>query len=66
MVIGKSVPVNAPLMQGTDRFQIEFNIGELIELSLKQFINICMTASIFIKADIECLPERKSAISSGN
>jgi hypothetical protein len=44
--MGKQVPENATLMLGAEEYRIEFSIGEKIELSLKQFIDI-LNACIF-------------------
>ncbi|GEM_PF-6834166 len=45
-------PENAALMLGAEEFRFEFSIGETIELSLKQFLDVLNTC-IFIQADIE-------------
>lgn len=50
--IGGSGPENAALMLGAEQFQIEFSLGERIQLDLKQFLDI-LNSCIFIKADIE-------------
>ena len=49
---GKAGPENAALMLGAEEFQIEFPLGQSIELSLKQFIDILNTC-VFIRVDIE-------------
>ena len=52
MKIGELSPTNTPLMMSAEKFQIEFDVGSNIELSLKQFIDVIWTC-MFIKADIE-------------
>jgi hypothetical protein len=51
--IGTAGPENAALMLGAEPFQIQFSLGQKIDLSLKQFIDVVNTC-IFIAADIEC------------
>ncbi|MDP9176944.1 MAG: hypothetical protein M3O61_04620 [Gemmatimonadota bacterium] len=51
-VLGKPGPENAALMLGAEEFQFAFAIGQSIELSLKQFVDILNTC-VFIRADIE-------------
>ena len=50
--IGKIGPENASLMLGAEEFQLEFLIGEEIELDLKQFLDILNTC-VFFRADID-------------
>ena len=50
--LGKAGPENAALMLGAEGFQIEFALGQSVELSLKQFIDILNTC-VFVRADIE-------------
>jgi len=50
--IGKTRPENASLMLGAEEFQLEFSIGQEIELDLKQFLDILNTC-VFFRADIE-------------
>jgi hypothetical protein len=50
--IGKPGPENAALMMGAEKFQIEFSLGQSIELSLKQFLDILNTC-VFVGADVE-------------
>ena len=58
--IGKAGPENAALMLGGEEFQIEFPLGQSIELSLKQFIDILNTC-VFIRADIDLKLKKSSA-----
>jgi len=51
-VVGKAGPENAALMLGAEDFQIEFALGQGIELSLKQFLDILNTC-VFVRADID-------------
>lgn len=51
-VLNKLGPENAALMLGAEEFQFEFSIGESIELSLKQFVDVLNTC-LFIQADIQ-------------
>jgi hypothetical protein len=44
-------PENAALMLGAEEFRFEFSIGQAIELSLKQFLDVLNTC-VFIQADI--------------
>ena len=50
-VFNQPGPENAALMLGAEEFRFEFSIGQTIELSLKQFLDVLNTC-IFIKADI--------------
>jgi hypothetical protein len=50
--IGKPGLENAALMLGAEDFAIEFAVGQTIELSLKQFLDILNTC-VFIRADID-------------
>ncbi len=50
--IGKRGPENAALMLGAEEFNIEFNIGDKLDISLKQFVDILSTC-IFFNADVE-------------
>ena len=50
--IGKLGPENAALMLGAEEFEIQFRIGERVDISLKQFVDILNTC-IFFNADIE-------------
>jgi hypothetical protein len=50
-VFNQPGPENAALMLGAEEFRFEFSIGQAIELSLKQFLDILNTC-VFIKADI--------------
>jgi hypothetical protein len=50
-ILNHSGPENAPLMLGAEQFQLEFSIGQAIELSLKQFLDVLNTC-VFIEADI--------------
>jgi hypothetical protein len=45
-------PENAALMLGADDFEIDFSLGQHIELSSKQFADIINTC-VFIRADID-------------
>jgi len=54
MEIGKPSPVNTPLMMGAEKFQITFSIGDTMELSLKEFVDVASTC-FFIKADLEVM-----------
>jgi hypothetical protein len=56
---GKAGPENAALMLGAEEFQIEFRLGQSIELSLKQFIDILNTC-VLIRADIELKLKKRS------
>jgi hypothetical protein len=50
-VFNRPGPENAALMLGAEEFRFEFSIGQAIELSLKQFLDVLNTC-IFIRADI--------------
>ena len=50
--LGKPGPENAALMLGAEDFEIHFGIGQPIELSLKQFLDVLNTC-VFIRADID-------------
>ena len=50
--IGKTGPKNVALMLGAEEFEIQFRIGERVDISLKQFMDILNTC-IFFNADIE-------------
>lgn len=50
--LGKVGPENAALMLGAEDFQIEFTLGQALELSLKQFLDILNTC-VFIQADMQ-------------
>lgn len=54
MELGKPGPVGAGLMMGAEKFQIEFDIGDIIELALKDFVDMVWTC-IFIKSDLETM-----------
>jgi len=49
--VGKPGPENAALMLGAEDFQIEFAVGQAIQLSLKQFLDILHTC-LFLLMDI--------------
>jgi hypothetical protein len=51
-VIGRPGPENAALMMGAEDFDIEFAIGEPVELSSAHFMDILNTC-VFFRADIE-------------
>ena len=61
--LGKPGPRNSPLMLGAEEFQIEFGIGQLLEISLKQFIDILNTC-VFIRADIESRLSKNVAVAT--
>lgn len=50
--LGMPGPENAALMLGAEEFQVEFSLGQSLELSLKQFIDILNTC-VFIQADLQ-------------
>jgi len=50
-VFNQPRPENAALMLGAEEFRFEFSVGQAIELSLKQFLEILNTC-VFIQADI--------------
>jgi hypothetical protein len=50
--IGKPGPENVALMLGAEDFAIEFLIGQAIQLSLKQFLDV-LNICIFLRADID-------------
>jgi hypothetical protein len=50
--IGKPGPENAALMLGAEDFVIEFSVGQAIQLSLKQFLDV-LTTCICLRADID-------------
>jgi len=50
--IRTSGPENAALMLGAEDFEIDFTIGQHVELSLAQFVDILNTC-VFLRADIE-------------
>jgi hypothetical protein len=50
--IGTPGPENAALMMGAEDFDIEFTIGQPVELSLAHFVDILNTC-VFLRADIE-------------
>jgi hypothetical protein len=50
--IGAPGPENAALMMGAEEFEIEFTMGQLVELSLAHFVDILNTC-VFLRADIE-------------
>lgn len=50
--VGKPGPENTSLMLGAEEFKIEFRIGDKIDITLKQFIDILNTC-IFFNADVE-------------
>lgn len=50
--LGKPGPENAGLMLGAENFEIQFALGQSVELSLKQFLDVLNTC-VFIRADIE-------------
>ena len=61
--LGKPGPRTSPLMLGAEEFQIEFGIGQLLEISLKQFIDILNTC-VFIRADIESRLSKNVAVAT--
>jgi hypothetical protein len=50
--IGTPGPENAALMMGAEDFEIEFALGQPVELSIKHFLDILNTC-VFLRADIE-------------
>jgi hypothetical protein len=50
-VFNQAGPENAALILGAEEFEFEFSVGQAIELSLKQFLDILNTC-VFIQADI--------------
>jgi hypothetical protein len=50
--IGTPGPENAALMMGAEDFEIDFTIGQPVELSLAHFVDILNTC-VFLRADIE-------------
>lgn len=58
MEIGKPSPMNTPLMMGAERFQIKFSIGNFIELSLNEFVDIISFCFLF-KSEIELINSEK-------
>ena len=56
--VGKLGPENAALMLGEEEFKIEFCIGDKLDITMKQFIDILNTC-IFFNADIEDKLKRK-------
>lgn len=50
--IGTPGPVDAALMLGSEEFTIDFNIGDKMDITLKQFVDILNTC-IFYIADVE-------------
>lgn len=56
--VGKPGPENAALMLGAEEFKIEFSIGDKLDITLKQFIDILNTC-IFFNADVEEKLKRK-------
>jgi hypothetical protein len=50
--IGRPGPENAALMLGAEDFVIGFLIGQAVQLSLKQFLDVLNTC-IFLRADID-------------
>ena len=56
--IGKPALENAALMLGAEDFKIEFSIGDKLDITLKQFIDILNTC-IFFNADVEEKLKRK-------
>ena len=60
--LGKPGPKNSALL-GAEEFQIEFGIGQLLEISLKQFIDILNTC-VFIRADIESRLSKNVAVAT--
>lgn len=54
MEIGKASPQNAALMMTEERFQISFLIGEKINLSLSQFVDVFWTC-MFIRSELETI-----------
>jgi hypothetical protein len=50
-ILNQPGPENAALMLGAEEFRFEFSIGQAIELSLKQFLDVLNTC-VFIQADI--------------
>jgi hypothetical protein len=51
-LLGKPGPENAALMLGAEDFEIQFAVGQPIDLSLKQFLDVLSTC-VFVRADIE-------------
>ena len=50
-VLGQAGPENAALMLGAEEFQLEFSIGQSIDLSLRHFLDVLNTC-VFIRAEI--------------
>jgi hypothetical protein len=50
-ILNQPGPENAALMLSAEEFRFDFSIGEAIELSLKQFLDVLNTC-VFIQADI--------------
>lgn len=50
--VGKPGPENAAFMLGAEEFKIEFSIGDKLDITLKQFIDILNTCILF-NADVE-------------
>lgn len=50
--LGKPGPENAALMLSSEEFQVEFSLGSMIELSLRQFLDVLNTC-VFVRADID-------------
>jgi hypothetical protein len=50
--IGTPGPENAALMMGAEDFEIEFAIGQPVELTLAHFVDILNTC-VFLRADVE-------------
>lgn len=50
-VMGHAGPEGAALMLGAEEFQLKFDVGESIELTLKQFLDVLNTC-IFVRAEV--------------
>lgn len=63
MEIGKASPQNTALMMTEERFQISFLIGEKINLSLSQFVDVFWTC-MFIRSELETILDSLNIIES--
>lgn len=61
MQIGRASPQNSALMMTEERFQISFLIGEKVNLSLSQFVDIFWTC-MFIRSELETILDSLSII----
>ena len=59
MKLGVAGPENSPLMLSIENFEIAFNIGQQIEISLKDFNDLTDTCLFFALDLKECLPKIK-------